>query len=763
MKTWQRVLLIIGIVVIVLILAVLIILPGYIRSYIEEHDQELVGREITIGDIDINYFTASLEVTDFAMKETDGETNFVSFERMFTDANLWSIFRKHLVITKYHLDGARIRVVQDGLHFNFDDLLELAGASDTNTVEEEDNSEPWHVTVKDVDLRRNSLSYESNLHPELSFDSIRLTVPIASDTSRFIISDVSLDISTGGSMRLHNVVDLQNAYYTSDLMAQDLEIRILAPYVEPFMDIGGLEGKYSSNFYVGGSWENTDIFNMGGFMAIDNFALLDQRKQAVVALEHGEIDLDTIRLNEGYYRVNRILADGFSGLFERYADGDNFSNMLVDYEALASDSAAQDSIILITDEESEIDYSNPFSLLSFYLKDIVKSYDESSYKLGEIDVRNSSFNFNDFATSDPFRYELTDMRLHADSLSSSNESMTFNFSSTLNNTGRFEGYVRLYTDNLEDLDLHYNVLGTDLTAFSPYTRDYVDYPIAIGDVQYISDTKIRDGQLVSSNVIDCHDFTWGERSASESFYNLPVKLAVSLLKDVNGDIHLDVPVEGDLHDPSFKLGKVIWNTIKNIIVKIVSAPFKLLGNMFGVDAEELKQINFNLLQSNLHKTQEKQLKDLSKILRQKEDLNIEFKRITKKYEELERYAVSASKYEYLKGEQPPDALAVSREVYEELINFNTLDSGFAQFVDQRIPEADRDLPIQKKCMIFIGEEQALRETDKVGSKRVQSIRAFLVEEGGIDSTRIRFVNLPEDSLIAHRSNSIFNIGFWVEE
>ena len=702
-----------------IIVAILILLPGYIRSYIEKHDTELVGREITIADIDINYFTASLEITDFEMKEADGETSFLSFDRMFADAHLWSVFKKHLVVNKYHLNGARIRVVQDGLHFNFDDLIALAATADSTAMEEKDEADPWHITIKNVDLRKNSLSYESDLHPQLSFDSIRVQVPLASDTSRLIISEISLDISTGGSMRMHNVVNLPNTYFTSDLLAENLDLGILTPYVEPFMEIGGLEGKFTSNFYVGGNWENTNIFNLGGSMAIDDFSLLDQRQQKVISLNHGEIDIDTIRMNEGYYRVNRILADGFGGLFERYVDGDNFSNMLVMYDSPTSDSVALD---VIPDSEQEVDYSNPFSVMSFYLNDIVKSYDESSYKVGEIEVVNSSFNFNDFATSDPFRYVLSDMSLHADSLSSYNESMTFNFGSTLNQSGRFEGYLRLYTHNLEDLDLHYEVLGTDLTAFSPYTRDYVDYPIAIGDVQYVSDTKIRDGKLVSSNVIDCNDFTWGQRSASESFYNLPVKLAVSLLRDVDGDIHLDVPVEGDLHDPSFKLGKVIWNTIKNLIVKVVAAPFKLLGSMFGIDEEGLKQINFNLLQSNLDNSQKKQLKDLSKVLEKKSDLNVEFKRITKKYEELERYAVSACKYEYLKGEKPPDALQIDRETYRELLNFNTMDSAFAEFVDQRIPQPEWDLPIQKKCMIYIGEEQALRETDKVGSKRIRSIR-----------------------------------------
>lgn len=740
-------------------LLILIFLPGWIRDYIEEHDLELVGREISIGDIDINYFRATLEITDFDMKEADAATSFVSFRKMFADADLWSLFGRHLIINKYELDGATVRVVQDGIHFNFDDLLALGTSSDSAAVEDLTEGEPWHFTIQDVDIRRNSLNYQSDLHPPMSFDSIRIQVPVFSDTSVSLVADVSLDLSTGGSLEMHNLIDIENTYYSTELKARELDLSILTPYLEPYLRTGGMQGIFTSDFKVGGNWENTEVFDMGGQMQLDRFNLFDDRQNSVIGLEHGEILLDTIRMNEGLYKIDRVLVDGFSGLFERYVDGDNFSRMMIE-----GDSGSEyDSTITSVAEEAEIDYANPFSVLTYYLKDIVKSYDQSSYKVGAIEVRNSRFNFNDFATSDPFRYELTDITMQADSLSSINETMTFNFGSTLNQAGRFEGYLRLFTSNLEDLDLHYEVLGTDLTVFSPYTRDYVDYPIAVGEVQYISDTRIRDGKLVSSNVIDCNDFTWGERSAAEAFYNLPVKLAVSLLRDVDGDIHLDVPVEGDLHDPKFKLGKVIWNTIKNIVVKIVAAPFKFLGNMFGVDEEEIKQINFNLLQSRLDKSQEKQLRDLSRILRNKEDLNVEFKRITKRYEELERYAVSASKYEYLKGELPPDALDVSKELYQELINFNTLDSAFGVFVDGKIGESDRDLPIQRKCMIYIGEAQALAQTDLVAYKRSNSILRYLVDEEGIDSLRVRFVSLPEDSLITHRSNSIFNVSFWVDE
>ena len=70
-----------------------------------------------------------------------------------------------------------------------------------------------------------------------------------------------------------------------------------------------------------------------------------------------------------------------------------------------------------------------------------------------------------------------------------------------------------------------------------------------------------------------------------------MRLATSLLKDSNGTIKLDIPVTGTLDDPKFRLWPIIWQIVKNIVVKIVSAPFKLLAGLFQ-GAEDAQYVDF---------------------------------------------------------------------------------------------------------------------------------------------------------------------------
>ncbi len=758
MKKWKKFLTWAFIVLGVLIIIFLAILPGLLRNYIEKHDQEIIGREIEIESIKANYFTMTFTILGFSLAEKEGEDKFIAFEKLRVNIDPWAALNNVIFLESLELTSPYGQVIQNGQYFNFDDLLQAESGTEKDTTSE---GEPWHVRIDNFVLTKGSVAYESDLHPRMQFDSIRVESDFLSDTADVMLVDASLEVSTGGKLVLHNVINQLNTTYNVLIDADEMDFEIVKPYLEPFLQVTRFEGKLNADFSVEGNWEDTDVFNLGGKIAFNDFLLSDERDLEVFGVKHADLAIDTIIMKDGFYSIQHLRMDSLFGLYEMYTDGDVISNMLVDTSSI---STSADTLVADSVPQAEIDYANPFSVLTFYLKEISASYAESSYRIDEISVSNSRFGFNDFTTSDPFRYVFEELSVHADSLNSDNEHLTFNASAILNETGRFEGYIRPFTANLEDLDMHYEITGTDLTAFSPYTGDYIDYPIVDGELLYLNDTKIRDGKLVSQNTMECKKFDFGDRVDGDSPFNLPVKLAVSLLKDVRGDIHLDVPVEGDLHDPTFKVMPIVWQVLKNIVVKAVTAPFRLLARQFGMKEDDLKRIDFGLLGWKLTDYHEKQLNSLAKVMDEKEDLNIEFKRITKRYTEIERYAVNEAKYRYLnKGKEVPEPDHVTDDEMDALNELDVQDSLFIEFVNKQIPEPDWELPIQKKCMMWIGEERAIAKTDRVGTIRSEAIQSYLVNEKGIPDHRIRFRVLAEDSLITNRSNTVYNVGFWVEE
>jgi hypothetical protein len=752
MKKWLKIFLWIVAALFVTLVVLLFYLPTFLEDYIQENDLELIGREVEVGNIDINYFTGKVSIENFKMYEEDESTVFTSFTSLELDLEIRHLFSNGIYIQDFIIDGFFARIEQNEATFNFDDLAETEEKVPEPEAEE---SEPMHFTLSNFKLRGASLEYSSEIHPKAVFDSLNVELPLFSDTVGVFDILASLHVGSGGHLSTTNRIDLENSFYDVFLEMNGLDISLIRPYFDPYIELNALAGLFDSSLRIHGSWEDTDVLDLGGTLAINGFEMTDSREEKVLTLDYMEVDVDTVVMRDALYNIDYIKLDGFYGLYEMYDEGDNWSNMLV----AGSDSTVSDSV----EVEAEIDYSNPFQLMGIYLRDIAKSYSESSYKVEEIALTNSAFDFNDYTTSQPFRYSLTDLVISADSLNSANEHLTFDAEATLNQTGRFEGYLRVFTGNLEDIDLHYDIRGTELSFFSPYTADYVDYPISEGELLYTCDTKIRNGIIDSQNVLKFNQFNFGGKYDGEPFYNLPVKLAVSLLKDLDGNIEMDIPIQGDLKDPEYKLGKFIWNTVKNILLKAVTAPFRLLAGAFGMKAEDLEKINFGHLQMKLDKGNEKQLDDLFKVLKNKEDLNIEFKRITKKYEAIENYAMAEAKYRYLYRGDVPEIDEISEEVMDEIQAFDVKDSLFIRFVNEQIMEQDRELPIQRKCMLLVGEERAEQKVDRVGFKRSTAISDYLIVEKGLPEERIRFTALPEDSLITHRSNSVYNVGFWVFE
>ena len=92
---------------------------------------------------------------------------------------------------------------------------------------------------------------------------------------------------------------------------------------------------------------------------------------------------------------------------------------------------------------------------------------------------------------------------------------------------------------------------------------------------------IENRKLAAENNVRLDQLTFGEKVESPTATQLPVLLAVSLLKDRHGVIDIDLPISGSLDDPQFSVGGLIVRVIVNLLTKIITAPFSALASAFG--------------------------------------------------------------------------------------------------------------------------------------------------------------------------------------
>ena len=174
----------------------------------------------------------------------------------------------------------------------------------------------------------------------------------------------------------------------------------------------------------------------------------------------------------------------------------------------------------------------------------------------------------------------------------------------------------LYTD----ITLSFKDL--DLTIANPYSTYFVGYKIDKGKLSVDVSYKIEQRQLNATQHFVIDQLELGERVDSPGAVHVPLKIAVALLRDRNGVIDLALPMTGSLDDPHFAVGPLIWKVFVNVITKAATAPFALLGHLFG-GGEHPNIIEFPAGSAELTPPMQSQLAALTTALHERPQLKLD--------------------------------------------------------------------------------------------------------------------------------------------
>ncbi|ALX14809.1 AsmA family protein [Burkholderia cepacia JBK9] len=173
------------------------------------------------------------------------------------------------------------------------------------------------------------------------------------------------------------------------------------------------------------------------------------------------------------------------------------------------------------------------------------------------------------------------------------------------------------------LDLTATAHDIELTNLTPYSAKYAGYPITKGKLNVDLHYQLANDQLSANNHIFIDQLTFGDRVENDTATKLPVKLAISLLKNTRGQIDVNLPVSGSLSNPEFSVGGLIWHAVLNLIAKAVTSPFTLLANAFGGGGEDLGYVEFAPGSYELTDAQQKKLDTVVKMLTEKPSIRLD--------------------------------------------------------------------------------------------------------------------------------------------
>jgi hypothetical protein len=244
--------------------------------------------------------------------------------------------------------------------------------------------------------------------------------------------------------------------------------------------------------------------------------------------------------------------------------------------------------------------------------------------IGGIEVRQGRLDFSDLSLPLPFATEIHELGGTITTIdTASAEPASVKMEGQVDDYGlaRIEGALNL-VDPLRSTNITMEFRNLLMSNLSPYTVQFAGREIAAGKLDLNLGYVIDNGLMKGENDIVMSDLVLGDKVEHPDAASLPLGLAVALLKDANGVIDLELPVEGDVNDPQFRIGGVIWQAFVGLITKIVSAPFRLLGGLVGGD-EDIGRFQFLAGRADLTPPEMEQIGLLQEALRKRPELTIE--------------------------------------------------------------------------------------------------------------------------------------------
>jgi uncharacterized protein involved in outer membrane biogenesis len=247
-----------------------------------------------------------------------------------------------------------------------------------------------------------------------------------------------------------------------------------------------------------------------------------------------------------------------------------------------------------------------------------------SINVERVSIESGSMNFADFSLVLPFATYVQRLGGSVSGLSSAADSRaSLKIEGRIDEYGlaRAEGTIQPFAPK-KFTDIAVAFRNVELPPMSPYSATFAGRKIATGKISLDLQYKIENSKLAGDNKVVLEKFTLGERVESPTAVNLPLDLAIALLTDSDGKIDLTLPVSGNVDSPEFSYGHVIWQAITTVITRIVTAPFRALGALFGSGAETLGDIIFDPGSARILPTEYEKLRRVAEGLQKKADLKL---------------------------------------------------------------------------------------------------------------------------------------------
>ncbi|WP_236233177.1 DUF748 domain-containing protein [Pseudomonas tohonis] len=597
-------------------------------------------------------------------------------------------------------------------------------------AKQEAPGKPWQVLLRDTQLR----GYKVHLADRVPKKAVQIDLgPLNLDLKDFDSlgeSPFQLAIDTGlgkqGKLKAEGQVQLKPTTANLKVETRDIDLRVAQAYMEPFVRLELRSGMLDSNLDVALTGTEPLALTVSGRALVNQLHTLDTLKERDfvkwqqllvegLAYRHGEsLSIDKVGINQPYARfiINEDLTTNASDLVIKQPAAPN-----------AKPEPA----------------GKPLDI-----------------HVGAVSISNGSANFADFSLTPNFATAIQQLNGEIGTLDTRTRTPA-----TVDIKGKVDRYAPVTIkgsltpfDPLESLDIATSFKRVELTTLTPYSGKFAGYRIRKGRLNLDLHYQIEKGQLKAQNRLVLEQLQLGEQVDSPDAVDLPIKLAVALLKDTEGKIDIELPVAGNLKDPQFSVAPIVWQTLRNLVLRAAQAPFKFVaGLVSGGGDQDLSNVPFAAGSSELSTEAQGTLDTLAAALKERPALRLEVEGMSAKSSDgpllaaqrLEReYQSTYYKIAQRRGDKVPAEPA--QLVVPDDEKPPMLEGIYRTRLKQQPPAEWKDLGSDERTAkmreAVIGSwaqsELLLRQ---LAQARAANIKDYLVDRGGLQDERVYMLDV----------------------
>ena len=591
-------------------------------------------------------------------------------------------------------------------------------------------AKPWQVLLRDVQLRDYQIHLADRAagSQEVKLDLAPLNLDLK-DFDSLGTSPFGLKLDTGvnknGQIQVAGQVQISPTWAKLQVATRDIDLRLAQAYISPFVRLELRSGMLGSDLAVDLKSVEPLAFSIGGKAEVNQLHTLDTLKErdflkwqqlVVEGLDyrHGEgLAIGKVNLQQPYVRfiINEDLTT-------------NVNDLMIPQPAQPNAKAEP--------------AGKPLPI-----------------RIGGIAIKDGSANFADFSLTPNFATAIQQLNGQIGTLDNQSPK-----TAGVDIKGKVDKYAPVSIkgqltpfDPMNSLDIATSFKNVELTTLTPYSGKFAGYRIRKGRLNLDLHYRIEKGQLNAENKLLLEDLQLDEQVDSKDAVDLPIRLAVALLKDTQGNIDIQLPVQGDLNNPEFSVMPIVWQTLRNLVLRAAQAPFKFIAGLVGGSDVDLSQVQFAAGSDELDGAAQKTLDTLAAALKERPVLRLEVEGMSAAASDgpllaeqrLER-EYQSTQYKILQrsGEKVP---ATPEElVVEENDKAVLLEGIYRTRLKQQPPAEWKELPDEERTakmraavlQSWAKSELLLRQ---LGQARAASIKDYLVERGGLEDQRIYLLDV----------------------